>query len=111
MTPLQRQGASLHIEVERDGHRFETELDWVPNPYWWSGLMGAAGLVAAETFLLLRAPYWHLSHRLFVAATLSALALTAWGSFGSSSPLGPYWTLGVGNLATSSAIVVAAPLL
>ncbi|HME71116.1 MAG TPA: adenylate/guanylate cyclase domain-containing protein [Myxococcota bacterium] len=107
MTPLQRQAAPLHVEVERDGHRFETEPDWVPEPYWWAILVGAAGIVAAATFLLLRAPYWHLSRRFFVASMLCGLALVAgFHPAGSSAPLGPYWMLGVGSLAVLSAIVV-----
>jgi len=107
MTPLQRQGAALHVEVERDGHRFETEPSWVPGPSRWSGLVAAAGFVAAATFLLLRAPYWHLSRRYFVASMLAGLALAAGMSpAGSNSPLDPYWILGVANLAMSPAIVV-----
>jgi class 3 adenylate cyclase len=62
-----RAGSPLSLEVGRAGARFETQVDPLANPTWWWGLPTWLALVAVGTFLLLRAPYWHLARVFFVA--------------------------------------------
>jgi len=74
--PLLRGGHPFRAELERNGERFEAMLAPAPQPYWWWRILGGASLAAAGTFLLLRAPHWHLSRRFFVAQLL----VGSWGA-------------------------------
>ena len=65
---LLRGGQPFPVEVERGGERLVLTVAPVPDPYWWFGIPASASLVLTATFLLLRAPYWHLSRRFFALA-------------------------------------------
>jgi hypothetical protein len=76
--PLLRAGRPF--EVERGGERLLARAAPLPDPSWWWPTPFWAGLVLVATFLLLRAPHWHLA-RLFFGLCV------AWACFGAG--LGP----------------------
>lgn len=60
------------MEAERNGKRFQVAVD--PSRIsWWASFASSASLAIAATFLLLRAPFWHLSRRFFAGALLWCL--------------------------------------
>jgi class 3 adenylate cyclase len=84
VAPLLRGGQPLRVEGERSGERFDVFVSPASDPYWWVMLAVYATTGLAATYLLLRAPHWHLARLFFVGATLSCIALTA--DIGVSSP-------------------------
>jgi class 3 adenylate cyclase len=68
-TPLLVRGEAYPVEVERGGERLEVSVR--PAPMGWRGrFLGAIPFLLAATFLLLKAPHWHLSRRLLAAGFL-----------------------------------------
>jgi class 3 adenylate cyclase len=70
LTPLLVDGRPYRVEAERDGGRFEATVAPATMPGWGGKFLGSIPLVLAATFLLLKAPHWHLRRRFFVAAIL-----------------------------------------
>jgi class 3 adenylate cyclase len=67
----------IPVELQRDGASLEATLEPVSDPYWWGLLAAVASLALCATFLLLRAPHWHLANRYFAAALLWGIVRTA----------------------------------
>ena len=69
-TPLLVGGRPYRVEAERDGERFQATVAPAAMPGWGGKFLGAIPLLLAATFLLLKAPHWHLARRFFAASIL-----------------------------------------
>jgi class 3 adenylate cyclase len=95
--PLQREGRPFEVELERGGVRFDLSFEPLPNPRWWWTVPVWTSFALTGVFLLLRAPHWHLSRRIFAAYLL----LGCWGATW-ASPVHPVFVF--------AGLVVANPL-
>ncbi len=75
---LLREGRPFAVEGERGDTRFHTEVEPAPVPYWWWPFPSWVAFVLAGSFILIRAPHWHLARVFF-------LAVVAWACFGVSA--------------------------
>jgi len=78
--PLLRAGRPFEVQLERGGERLPARAEPLPDPSWWWPTPFWAGLLLVATFLLLRAPHWHLARLFFFLSV-------AWACFGAG--LGP----------------------
>jgi hypothetical protein len=76
LRPHLRGEGSVPIELERAGARLQVRAHPVADRYWWLPLIPTLALIAVASFLLLRAPYWHLARRFFLATVCWALTLS-----------------------------------
>jgi class 3 adenylate cyclase len=81
--PLLRAGLPFNVDLERGGARFITRAEPAPFPSWFWPIPVWLAWVAVSTFLLLRAPHWHLARHFFVLC----VALACFGTTLGPSPL------------------------
>ena len=84
VAPLLRGGQPLRVEGERRGERFDVLVSPAADDDRSVILTLYAITCLVATYLLLRAPRWHLARPFFIGATLASIALTA--NLGVSSP-------------------------
>jgi class 3 adenylate cyclase len=71
------QGPRSEVLAERGGRRFETWIERLPEPLWWSGIPFALAIVAVATLVLVRARHWHAAREFFVAGCAAGIAFAS----------------------------------
>jgi class 3 adenylate cyclase len=68
------EGARAEVVAERGNRRFETWIERLPEPLWWSGIPYALATVAVAALVLLKAPQWNAARAFFVTSCAAGLA-------------------------------------
>ena len=84
-------GPRAVITADREGRRFETWIERLPEPQWWSSIPGAFVMIGVATLLLLKASHWRMARHFFVGSC--ALTIVGAAHFGRLMPAQQIGTL------------------